>query len=263
MEDAGATLEVRGEGRAALVTGGSRGAGEATAVALAGRGYDVAVTYRNKAARAEVVVARIGEAGRRGLAVGGDMTRPEVLDALVAEVGRWAGGLDALVLNASGGLERDLVAADADYPLRINRDAQVALLERALPLLREGATIVFVTSHWAHRHGEVEQLPAYEPVAASKHAGERAVRALIPALAAVGVRMLVATGDLIVGTITAKLLERAAPRLTSGRAGLGGRATTVVEMGAAIAAAIGDGSLPSGQTVVIGGPPDSLPQKAT
>lgn len=253
----------RGEGTVALVTGGSRGVGETTAVALAGHGYDVAVTYRDKAARAEAVGARIGEAGRRGLALGGDMTRPAVLDDRVAEVGQWAGGLDALVLNASGGLERDLVAADPNYPLRINRDAQVGLLERARPLLRAGATVVFVTSHWAHRHGEVAQLPAYEPVAASKHAGERAVRALILALATAGVRLLVATGDLIEGTITANLLERAAPGLAAGRTGSGGRATTVEEMGAAIAAAIGEGSLPSGQTVVVGGPLASLPPAAT
>ncbi len=131
------------------------------------------------------------------------MTRPAVLDALVAEIARWTGGLAAPGLNASGGLERDLVAADPDYPLRINRDAQVALLERARPLLSAGSTVVFVTSHWAHGYGEVEQLPAYEPVAASKHAGERAVRALIAALVEQGVRVIVVTGDLIEGTITA------------------------------------------------------------
>jgi NAD(P)-dependent dehydrogenase (short-subunit alcohol dehydrogenase family) len=250
-------------GLTALITGGSRGVGAATALALASRGYDVAITYRNKAARADEVAAKIREMGRRSLAVGGDMTRPEVLDALVEKVSRWAGGLAALVLNASGGLERDLVAADPDYPLHINRDAQVALLERARPLLRPGSTILFVTSHWAHRYGEVAQLPSYEPVAASKHAGELAVRALIPALAAEGIRVLVATGDLIDGTITAKLLERAAPGLAAGRSDAGGRVTSVEEMGEAIAAAIADESLPSGWTIVIGGPLDSLPSAET
>ena len=191
------------------------------------------------------------------------MTRPAVLDALVAEVARWTGELAALVLNASGGLERDLVAVDPDYPQRINRDAQIALLDRARPLLAAGSTVVCVTSHWAHRYGEVEQLPAYEPVAASKHAGERAVRALIPALTAQGVRVLVVTGDLIEGTITAKLLERSAPGLAAGRTGVGGREASVEEMGAAIAAAIADESLPSGHTVVVGGPLDSLPPATT
>ncbi len=248
------------DGLAALITGGSRGVGAATALALVSHGYDVAITYRNKAARADEIAAQIRAVGTRALAVGGDMTRSEVLDSLIEEVRRWAGGLDVLVLNASGGLERDLVAADPDYPLRINRDAQLALLERARPLLRAGSTVVFVTSHWAHRYGEVAQLPSYEPVAASKHAGEQAVRALIPALAAAGIRILVATGNLIEGTISAKLLERVAPGLAAGRNEIGGRVTTTDEMGTAIAAAIADKSLPSGQTIVIGGPLDSLPR---
>ena len=47
----------------ALITGGSRGIGAATALALADRGFDVAITYRNKAARAGEVV---GEGERRG-----------------------------------------------------------------------------------------------------------------------------------------------------------------------------------------------------
>lgn len=69
------------------------------------------------------------------------------------------------MLNGSGGLERERLAADPDDPRRINRDAQLALTEGTWPLLRPGATVALVTSHWAHRLGEVEQLPAYEPVA--------------------------------------------------------------------------------------------------
>jgi hypothetical protein len=70
-------------------------------------------------------------------------------------------------------------------------------------------------------------LPAYEPVAASKHAGELAVRGFIPMLAAKGVRLLAATGDLIEGTITAKLLERAAPGLAVARGATCGRGRRV------------------------------------
>ena len=46
-------------------------------------------------------------------------------------------------------------------------------------LLAPGATVVHVTSHWAHLYGSVPQLPDYEPVARSKHAGEEALRARI------------------------------------------------------------------------------------
>jgi hypothetical protein len=100
-------------------------------------------------------------------------------------------------------------------------------------------------------------------VAASKHAGEQAVRGLIPSLAADGIRVLVATGDLIEGTITAKLLERVAPGLAAGRSEVGGRVTSTEEMGAAIAAATANESLPSGQTIVVGGSLDSLPPAET
>lgn len=252
------TSEHRGR-QAALVTGGSRGGGAAAAVSLAGLGYDVAIGYRNKAARAEAVAAWIEATGQRALPVGGDLTQQDERVALLAAVGHWTDSLAALVLNASGGLERDLVAADPGYPMRINRDAQLALLDAAQPLLAPGATVVFVTSHWAHRYGAVVQLPDYEPDAASKRAGEDAVRAMIPALAARGVRLLVATGDLIEGTITATLLERRNPGLAATRAEAGGRATSTEEMGEAIARAVADPTLPSGHTIVVGGLLDSLP----
>ena len=245
--------------KVALVTGGSRGVGAATAVALASAGYDVAIGYRNKASRAEAVAQQIAAIGRRALPVGGDVTRETGRAALLSTVQAQFGTLDALILNASGGLERDLVAADPDYPLRINRDAQVALLESAQPLLQPGSTVVFVTSHWAHRYGEVTQLPDYEPVAASKHAGEQGIRALIPSLASQQIRVLVVTGDLIDGTITAKLLERRNPGLATARIGDGGQATTTEAMGRAIAAAVEDTALPSGHTVVVGGSLDSVP----
>src|SRR5438067_4755187 len=92
--------------------------------------------------------------------------------------------------------------------MRINRDAQGATLEALLPLLARPAVVVFVTSHWAHLYGEVPQLPDYEPVARSKRAGEDLLRARIGVLADRGIRLLVVTGDLVEGTITARLLER-------------------------------------------------------
>jgi NAD(P)-dependent dehydrogenase (short-subunit alcohol dehydrogenase family) len=238
--------------RVALVTGGSRGIGAATALALAKRGFDVAITYRNKAARAQEVADAAVAQGVRALALASDITKPDDIAALIQRLREWAGRLDLLVLNASGGLERDLLAGDPDYPIHINRDAQVQMLESALPLMPRGSTVVFVTSHWAHLYGRVQQLPAYETIGASKHAGEQALRARQETLAAAGIRLLVVTGDLIEGTITPKLLERAAPGLTSQRRDSAGALPTAQEMGEAIAAAATDPSLPSGHTVVVG-----------
>jgi NAD(P)-dependent dehydrogenase (short-subunit alcohol dehydrogenase family) len=243
--------------RVALVTGGSRGIGAAAALALAHRGYDVALTYRNKAARAAEVTQEIQGRGRRSIAVRCDITRLEDIAALFSELRGWCDRLDVLVLNASGGMERDLLAAEPNYPMRINRDAQVALLDAALPLIPAGGAVVFVTSHWAHLYGRVKQLPAYEGVAASKWAGEQELRARLPELAARGVRLVVVTGDLVEGTITPRLMERAAPGLAQARTDVVGRLPTTEEMGEAIAAAA-ESSLPSGDTVVVGGTLDSV-----
>jgi NAD(P)-dependent dehydrogenase (short-subunit alcohol dehydrogenase family) len=242
----------------ALVTGASRGIGAETALALAERGYDVALTYRNKAARANEVKAAITEHQVEGLALQCDITQRKDLRRLFATLHDWRGYLDLLVLNASGGLEREQLALDPDYPMRINRDAQVALLNGALPLLRAGGTVVFVTSHWAHLYGKVEQIPSYTPIAETKYAGEQALRSRQEELSERGIRLLVVTGDLIDGTITPKLLQRNAPGLIEQRRDLLGDLPTAAEMGEAIAMAGTNTTLPSGTTIVVGGPLESL-----
>jgi len=243
--------------RVAVITGGSRGIGAATARELARRDHDVAFTFRNKAGRADEVAADIVENGGAALALQADITDRSALDAFADAVRAWRTGVDLLVLNASGGLERDLLAADPDYPMLINRDAQLATLEALLPLMPEGATLLFVTSHWAHLYGTVPQLPDYEPVARSKHAGELALRARVGDLAARGIRLLVVTGDLVEGTITAKLLERRSHGLHDARAL---ESVTPERFALAIADAAVDPSLASGTTVVVGGALASVPR---
>lgn len=245
-------------GPVALVTGGSRGIGAATALDLSVHGYDVAITYRNKAVRASQVANEMSQYGARALAVCCDITQQADIDRLFATLRDWSGRLDLLLLNAAGGLERDLVAADPSYPMRINRDAQLALLDSTLPLMPEGGVVVFITSHWAHLHGQVDYVPAYAPVAESKHAGEQALRARQKDLAERGIRLLVVTGDLIEGTIMAKLMERVAPGLTEERRQRGIRLPTVTEMGQAIVKAAMNPTLPHGHTIVVGGALDTL-----
>ena len=243
--------------RTAVITGGSRGIGAATARELAGRGFDVAFTYRNKAARADEVATDVMRAGGAAIAVQADITDVAALRSLAEAVRGWRERLDLLVLNASGGLERDLLAADPDYPMRINRDAQAATLDALLPLLSRAATVIFVTSHWAHLYGAVPQLPDYEPVARSKHAGEQLLRARIDELAARGVRLVVVTGDLVEGTITARLLERRSHGLHEARAD---GSVTPEEFARAIADAALDPAIASGATIVVGGALASVPR---
>ena len=88
------------------------------------------------------------------------MTDEQAVVAMLAEIGGGSVGLDVLVLNASGGLEP---GADAGYPMRLNRDAQVRLARLALPLMTAGGRIVFVTSHLAHFHGRKPVPTDYVP----------------------------------------------------------------------------------------------------
>ncbi|HEY4384172.1 MAG TPA: SDR family oxidoreductase [Ktedonobacteraceae bacterium] len=245
----------------ALITGGSRGIGAATTLALAQRGYDVVITYRNKSARANEVVAASTRYGVRALAVACDITQQEQVTELYQTISSWSQGyFSLLVLNASGGMERDLLAADPDYPMHINRDAQLFLVEGALPLMSNGGDIVFITSHWAHLYGQIKQLPDYTFVAESKYAGEQALRARLPEFTARNIRLLIVTGDLIAGTITPKLLERSAPGLAAQRISIAGTLPTAEEMGEIIAASAVDPTLPSGHVVVVGGTLESLPR---
>jgi len=88
------------DGKAALVTGSSRGIGRATAIALARAGADVVVNYASNQAAAEEVVARIRELGRRGVAVQADVAGFRQAVGLVEATIKEFGRLDILVNNA-------------------------------------------------------------------------------------------------------------------------------------------------------------------
>ncbi|SFR34483.1 NAD(P)-dependent dehydrogenase, short-chain alcohol dehydrogenase family [Microbacterium azadirachtae] len=235
-------------GKVALVTGSSRGIGADTIRYFAEAGADVVINFRNKAPRAEKLANEVRALGRRALVVGADLTDPASVAEMFAAVQNEFGGLDVLVLNASGGMEANM---GEDYALRLNRDAQVNVLQTALPLLREGGRIVFVTSHQAHFIRTTPTMPEYEPVALSKRAGEDALRELIPTIEAQGVEFVVVSGDMIEGTITATLLERANPGAISQRRESAGRLYNVSEFAAEVAQAAID-PVPADHTRLIG-----------
>lgn len=84
----------------ALVTGGARGIGAASARLLAARGYQVCVNYQGAAAAAEAVVADITAGGGQALAVRADISQPEQVTRLFETLDAALGRLDVLVNNA-------------------------------------------------------------------------------------------------------------------------------------------------------------------
>ncbi|AWB89143.1 SDR family oxidoreductase [Homoserinimonas hongtaonis] len=221
-------------GKRALVTGSSRGIGADTVTMLAEAGARVVINFRNKEKRAQQLADKIAAAGGEAIVVGADLTDADSVASMVAAIREAYEGLDILVMNASGGMESGMAE---DYAMQLNRDAQVALLDAVVPILAPGARVVFVTSHQAHFIHTVETMPEYVPVALSKRAGEDALRAKIPELAEKGIEFVVVSGDMIEGTITATLLERANPGAIGARKEAAGRLYNVNEFAAEVAAA--------------------------
>lgn len=152
------------EGKTALVTGGTSGIGLATAQRFAAEGAYVFITGRDRA-RLDEATATIGDNAR---GVQGDISNPDDLDTLAAEISAHGKGLDVIFANAGGG---DF-AALPDVTVQHYRDTfdrnvagTVFTVQKALPLLNEGASIVLAGSTAAS-----EGVPAFGMYAASKAA---------------------------------------------------------------------------------------------
>jgi 3-oxoacyl-[acyl-carrier protein] reductase len=219
------------------------------ALLLAKQGADVAINFRSKGSRAEETAAQVHALGRRSLLVQADLTSETAVNAMAQAIDKSFGRLDILVLNASGGLEKDKPAA---YAMELNLTAQVRTLESALPLMPSGSCVVFITSHLAHFYGRKPVYAAYQGIAASKKAGEDALRSRLPEFEARGLRLAIVSGDMIEGTITPKLLERTQRGLIETRRGQAGALPTVQEFAAAIVEAAADSCRPNGHVTFVG-----------
>jgi NAD(P)-dependent dehydrogenase (short-subunit alcohol dehydrogenase family) len=191
------TTTARRTPRTAVVTGGSRGLGRATALALADAGLDVVVTYRSGEAEARQVVAALEAKGRRGWALHLDTTD-------VDSFGDFASRLrdvlpdshfDVLVNNAGTALYsplRETTQEQFDTVFAVHVKGPFFLTQTLEPLLNDGGRIVNVSSAltrmafarsgpYASAKGAVEVLTRYQAL----EYGERGVTANVVAVGSV------------------------------------------------------------------------------
>src|SRR3990170_1032460 len=144
--------------RTALVTGGSRGIGAATALALAADGWDVGLSYRERADEAAAVGAACEKRGRGAVAVPAEVTEPADIERLFDTVTTELGPLGAVVNNAGvtspAGRVADYDLARLERVFRINSTgaflvAGAAVRRMSTALGGDGGVIVNVSSRAA------------------------------------------------------------------------------------------------------------------
>ncbi|MBQ1075961.1 SDR family oxidoreductase [Micromonospora sp. C31] len=141
------------DGRRALITGGDSGIGRAIAIAYAREGADVLISYlgEEEDADARETVRLVEEAGRRGIAVRGDITDEGHCQELVERALRDLGGIDILVNNAAYQMAQDegiLGISDEQFDrvLKTNLYAMFWLCRAAVPHMPEGSAIINTSS---------------------------------------------------------------------------------------------------------------------
>ena len=128
------------EGHTALVTGGSRGIGQAIAQRLADAGSDVAVAFERESKTAEDVAERIRQMGRRAIAIGANLSDPTQVSSLVDRAEAVLGPIDILISNAGIGPRQaleEITLEDWDRLMNINLRPAFLLAQRLIPGMRE------------------------------------------------------------------------------------------------------------------------------
>jgi 3-oxoacyl-[acyl-carrier protein] reductase len=232
--------------RVALVTGGSRGIGQAIAVSLAEAGAAIAVNYREKAAEARNVAETIRRAGGRAMALGADVSRAAEVAGMVAAVERELGPVDVLVNNAGIGLVRtvdELTEEDFDRTIAVNLKSVFLCTQAVVPGMRarKWGRIVNISSGAARGAGGVG--PHYN---ASKAGMEGMTRGYAARLVKDGITVNAVAPSLIETDMVRSGLAASPARIPLGRFG------TPEECAQAVRMVIGNAYM-TGQTIALSG----------
>ena len=143
------------KGKVALVTGGSRGIGAATARALADEGADVAISYAASIDKANAVVKELEAKGVRAVAFKVDQADAKAVDALVKDVAKKFGRLDILVNNAGvaapSPVDQDVDAKTLEHQIAVNVTGVFTAIRAAAKVMGEGGRIISMSSGLAVR----------------------------------------------------------------------------------------------------------------
>ena len=177
------------QGRKALITGGDSGIGAAVAIAYAREGADVAIAYLpEEEPDAEKIIRAIEDAGRKALALPGDLQELAQCEAIVEKTVEAFGGLDILVNNASRQIWHDglgnIPDEDFDATMKSNIYSSFRVTKAALPHLKAGSSIIFTSSIQAY-----EPSPHLLDYAMTKAAMNNLSKGLAQQLAPEGIRV--------------------------------------------------------------------------
>ncbi|PSR69941.1 NAD(P)-dependent oxidoreductase [Nocardia sp. MDA0666] len=133
-------------GKAAVITGADSGIGRAVAIAFAREGADVLISYLDEHEDAHQVVALVEQAGRKAVAVPGDLSDPEHCKAVIDRAATEFGKIDVLVSNAAYQMTHeslDEISGDEwDYTFKLNVGALFHLVKAAVPHMPAGGSII-------------------------------------------------------------------------------------------------------------------------
>ncbi|MET0702584.1 MAG: glucose 1-dehydrogenase [Mycobacterium sp.] len=175
------------EGKVALVTGGSAGIGLATARRFAAEGAHVYLTGRRKEVVDAAVAGITADVGGDVTGIVGDVADLAALDALYASITERSGRLDILVANAGGGQIvglADITEEHYDAAFDSNVKGLVFTVQKALPLLHDGASVILLSSV-----AGIKGLPGVSVYAATKAAIRNFARSWAIELAPKGIRV--------------------------------------------------------------------------